>query len=181
MTDLTRPPRFAVRCGGCDWTGARRHPAARPCPSCGLAGELLTVRHQEGLAPGRGRTYLLCMDWQGAWTRDPDDWRYLLGPDGDRIYFHGQHYTGKSFDPARRLVEYLEGRGGVNYVDAAMALGAIPRLVLTWPLPAGEDWKEWRIKHRPARSKACTSNKCGQRKGVNRGMTRHCPRCKQLR
>ncbi len=174
MSDFTRRPRWAVACEPCEWRGQRVNPGGRGCPRCGRP---VTVRHQAGLFPGRGRTYLLCLQWPEGWARDPDDWRVLVTPDGRRIRFHGQHYTGKSFDVAGRVADHQAGRGGVNYLNAAMALGAVPVLVRTWPLPSGQDWKEWRVKRRSARLKACATNKCGQRRGVGHGMTRECPRC----
>lgn len=120
---------FRVACP-CNWMGDRRKPTARSCPWCGRPGKHIMTLWQVGRAR-ESTVYLLHFLWPEGVVRDGN---WLIFPDGRRVRFQADHYSGSTCDFHRRLAEHLSGRGA-KLVAAAIALGAEVRVARVWHVP----------------------------------------------
>jgi hypothetical protein len=123
---------YRVACP-CAWMGNRRKPTARACPWCGGPGKQIRTWWQVGRAH-QSVVYILHFHWPKGVVRDPDNLDWLVWPDGRRIRFQADHYSGSTCDLPRRLAEHLSGRGA-KLVAAALELGANVRVSRVWHVP----------------------------------------------
>ena len=115
---------YRVACP-CAWMGNRRKPTARlPVVRWARQADQDVVAGWPS-APER-RLHPPLPLAQGV-VRDPDDLDWLVWPDGRRIRFQADHYSGSTCDLPRRLAEHLSGRGA-KLVAAALELGADVRV-----------------------------------------------------
>ena len=148
---------YRVACP-CAWMGNRRKPTARACPWCGGPGKQIRTWWRVGRAH-QSVVYILHFHWPKGVVRDPDDLDWLVWPDGRRIRFQADHYSGSTCDLPRRLAEHLSGRGA-KLVAAALELGADVRVSRlgtsrsrssngsgdpSRPLPAVDQWPAVRL------------------------------------
>jgi hypothetical protein len=125
-------PLFRVGCR-CHWMGNRQKPSSRKCPWCGRDGKQIRTWWQVGRAD-QSVVYILHLHWPKGVIRDPEDRDWLVWPDGRRIRFQADHYSGSSTDLPRRLAQHLSGHGA-KLVAAALELGADVRVSREWHVP----------------------------------------------
>jgi predicted GIY-YIG superfamily endonuclease len=138
--------RHRVECA-CGWSGYRRRPHARPCPSCGLDGAKLEATWLAGAGPRRGRACYLVE----------------ISPP----FRHAAHYLGFTSDLPRRWAEHRAGQGA-RLLSAAVAAGCRLELVRVW---YGSQARalEQQLKQR----RKPGSTRCGARTSLRR----LCPQC----
>ena len=163
MTAGTVQPLHRVACP-CSWMGTRRKPTARNCPWCGGPGKRLETWWQVGRAH-HSVVYVLHFHWPEGVVRDG---AWLAFPDGRRVRFHADHYSGATCDLPRRLAEHRSGRGA-KLVAAAIALGAEVRVARLWHVPLAF---EQRLRSAPSDSPRSEN---GQRFGAATSLRRLCP------
>jgi len=110
--------------------GTRRKPTARSCPWCAGPGKQIKTLWQVGRAD-QSVVYLLHFHWPEGVVRDRD---WLTFPDGRKVRFQADHYSGSTCDFPRRLAEHLSGQGA-KLVAAAIALGVEVRVARVWHVP----------------------------------------------
>jgi hypothetical protein len=137
--------------------GNRQKPSSRKCPWCGRDGKEIRAWWQVGRARD-SVVYILHFHWPEGVLRDPEDRDWLVWPDGRRVRFQADHYSGSSIDLSRRLAEHLSGRGA-KLPAAALELGADVRIAREWHVPLAF---EQRLRRKPSVS---PQSRNGQRFG----------------
>jgi hypothetical protein len=121
---------------------------------------------------------LLHFLWPEGVVRSGD---LLIFPDGRRIRFQADHYSGSTCDLPRRLAEHLSGRGA-KVVAAAIALGAEVHVARVWRVPLAF---EQRLRRPPQpgasserenlRYSSSRQSGNGRRYGANQSLRPLCP------
>ncbi len=170
---------YRVACP-CNWMGDRCRPTARNCPWCGGPGDKIQMWWQVGRAH-ESVVYILHFLWPEGVVRDPADRNWLIFPDGQRIKFQADHYSGSTCDLPRRLAEHLSGRGA-KLVAAAIALGAEVRVARVWHVPLAFEQRlrqppQPSISFEPENSRYSSSpqSENGRRYGAKKSLRPLCP------
>jgi hypothetical protein len=170
---------YRVACPSCNWMGVRGKPTARNCPWCGGPGERIQTWWQVGRAD-QSSVYIVHFHWPEGVVRDPTERDWLIFPDGRRIKFHADHYSGSSCQLDRRLTAHLSSQGA-KLVAAAIALGAEVRIARVWHVPLAF---EQRLRQPPQHSTSKRENTRyssspqsdnGRRYGAKKSLRPLCP------